>query len=219
MNSENNNTNLEIEELKSVEFNTDVAIDEAGEPIAPLSQSADHYDDSDEEEIEERVEGETAKAAKPKNAFEKVFGKVFPRAPKLEFPPQEPIVHDPDNLLEVRGLCQYFPIKAGFFKHTVGYVRAVDDLPRGAEKIVLVGEAGKEFLGMARRPRAQKLVFLSPPFHWQLIPEELRARSDVSFVIGAHAARLAFGKERLPSWARIIPGAELYFPAWLDFVL
>ena len=102
---------------------------------------------------------------------------------------------------------------------TLGYVRAVDDLPRGAEKIVLVGESGEEFLGMACRPRAQKLVFLAPPFHWQLIPEELRAGSDVSFVIGAHAARLAFGKERPPSWVRIIPGAELYFPAWLDFVL
>ena len=39
-----------------------------------------------------------------------------------------PIVHDEDNLLEVQNLKQYFPLKAGFFKRTVGYVRAVDGI-------------------------------------------------------------------------------------------
>lgn len=56
-----------------------------------------------------------------------------------------PIVHNDENLLEVNALKQYFPIKAGFFKHTVGYVRAVDgitfNIKRGTT-MGLVGESG-----------------------------------------------------------------------------
>ena len=50
-----------------------------------------------------------------------------------------------DNLLEVKDLKLYFPIKAGFFKRTVGYVRAVDgvsfNIKRGTT-MGLVGESG-----------------------------------------------------------------------------
>jgi len=56
-----------------------------------------------------------------------------------------PVVHNPENLLEVNHLKQYFPIKAGLFKHTVGYVRAVDgitfNIKRGTT-MGLVGESG-----------------------------------------------------------------------------
>ena len=57
----------------------------------------------------------------------------------------EPIEHNEENILEVNALKQYFPIKAGFFKHTVGYVRAVDgitfNIKRGTT-MGLVGESG-----------------------------------------------------------------------------
>lgn len=57
----------------------------------------------------------------------------------------EPIVHNPENVLEVRALKEYFPIKAGFFKRTVGYVKAVDgisfEIKRG-QTMGLVGESG-----------------------------------------------------------------------------
>ena len=49
------------------------------------------------------------------------------------------------NVLEVRNLCKYFPIKAGLFSHVVGYVHAVENvsftLKRGTT-MGLVGESG-----------------------------------------------------------------------------
>lgn len=52
---------------------------------------------------------------------------------------------DPNNLLEVRNLQMYFPIKRGFFSQVAGYVKAVDgvtlDIKKG-ETLGLVGESG-----------------------------------------------------------------------------
>jgi len=49
------------------------------------------------------------------------------------------------ELLRVEGLVKHFPIKAGVFKHTVGYVRAVDGVDltiRERETLGVVGESG-----------------------------------------------------------------------------
>lgn len=58
----------------------------------------------------------------------------------------EPLTeHDPENLLEVNALKMYFPIKAGFFRRTVGYVKAVDGISFNIKKgttMGLVGESG-----------------------------------------------------------------------------
>ncbi|MEM7539700.1 MAG: ABC transporter ATP-binding protein [Chloroflexota bacterium] len=52
----------------------------------------------------------------------------------------------PDTpLLEIQNLKKYFPIKRGFFKRTVGYVKAVDDVSlhvHEGETLGLVGESG-----------------------------------------------------------------------------
>ncbi|HPD02338.1 MAG TPA: ATP-binding cassette domain-containing protein, partial [Clostridia bacterium] len=57
----------------------------------------------------------------------------------------EPVVHDSENILEVNALKMFFPIKKGFFKRTVGYVKAVDgitfNIKRGTT-MGLVGESG-----------------------------------------------------------------------------
>jgi oligopeptide/dipeptide ABC transporter ATP-binding protein len=50
-----------------------------------------------------------------------------------------------DNILEVKDLKQYFPIRGGVFQRTVGYVKAVDgvsfNIKRG-ETLGIVGESG-----------------------------------------------------------------------------
>ena len=55
------------------------------------------------------------------------------------------IQHDEKNLLEVKKLKKYFPIKSGFFQRVTGYVKAGDgisfNLPRGTT-MGLVGESG-----------------------------------------------------------------------------
>ena len=52
---------------------------------------------------------------------------------------------NPDNILEVRNLRQYFPIKQGLLRKTVAHVKAVDDISfvvKPGETIGLVGESG-----------------------------------------------------------------------------
>ena len=53
--------------------------------------------------------------------------------------------NDPDNLVVVKNLKKYFPIKSSFFKITVGNVKAVDDVSfkiRRGTTMGLVGESG-----------------------------------------------------------------------------
>ncbi|MDO4543637.1 MAG: ATP-binding cassette domain-containing protein [Clostridia bacterium] len=55
------------------------------------------------------------------------------------------IEHNPENVLEVKNLVKYFPIKTGLFSQLTGYVRAVDgvsfSIKRGTT-MGLVGESG-----------------------------------------------------------------------------
>ncbi|MGE7693422.1 ABC transporter ATP-binding protein [Lysinibacillus sp. NPDC094177] len=58
---------------------------------------------------------------------------------------QTAIKQNKENLLELIDLKTYYPIKGGLFKHTIGYVKAVDNISfsiKSGETLGLVGESG-----------------------------------------------------------------------------
>lgn len=90
---------------------------------------------------------------------------------------------EPDNLVVVKHLKKYFPIKAGLFKRTVGNVKAVDDvsfkIKRGTT-MGLVGESGcgKSTIGRTMLRLLEKTdgeVYISGKEIFSLNKSELRA--------------------------------------------
>ena len=85
----------------------------------------------------------------------------------LEKPDLKPTT-DAQTILELKNLEVYFPVKKGLFRHTVDYIRAVDDIDmtiKAGQILALVGESGcgKTTLGRAvlrlTNPTAGKVIF------------------------------------------------------------
>lgn len=58
---------------------------------------------------------------------------------------EQTIKTDQDYIVEAKNIKKYFPIKGGILKHTVGHVKAVDDISLGVirgETLGVVGESG-----------------------------------------------------------------------------
>ncbi|HEX3630178.1 MAG TPA: oligopeptide/dipeptide ABC transporter ATP-binding protein [Candidatus Dormibacteraeota bacterium] len=65
--------------------------------------------------------------------------------PTSTSPPRPVVLTGGEQLLEVRGLKKYFPVRRGFLQRTIGFIKAVDgvdlDVAQG-ETLGLVGESG-----------------------------------------------------------------------------
>lgn len=59
-----------------------------------------------------------------------------------------------DNLLEVKGLKKYFPIKGGFFGKTVNHLKAVNDISFSIKRGETLGIAGESGCGKSTTGRA-----------------------------------------------------------------
>lgn len=80
----------------------------------------------------------------------------------------QPIPTENKNVLEVKNLKVFFPVKKGIFRHTVGLFKAVDDLSfslKAGETLALVGESGsgkttvgKSILSLIK-PTAGEVIF------------------------------------------------------------
>lgn len=95
------------------------------------------------------------------------------------------------------------------------------DLPATTENLVLAGKGGVRYLkhrsdhvGDGGFCRADRTIFISPPFEPSQIPLTLTQATDVELYIGEFAARLSRGYSRSLPQVTILPGCELYIPGW-----
>nr|WP_210485470.1 oligopeptide/dipeptide ABC transporter ATP-binding protein [Microvirga antarctica] len=96
-----------------------------------------------------------------------------------------------ENLVEVRNLKKYFPIRGGFFSRVVDHVKAVEDVSFGVRKGEVVGLVGES--GSGKTTAGRTLLRLTEPTSGEIIfdgvdittlpPDEMRHyRKDMQIV-------------------------------------
>ncbi len=71
------------------------------------------------------------------------------------------------NLIEVRNLKKYFPIKGGVFQSTVGHVKAVDDISFNIKKGQVLGLVGES--GCGKSTTGRTMLQLLPPTSGEML--------------------------------------------------
>jgi len=100
-----------------------------------------------------------------------------------------------------------------------GLVERVEDLPRQVDRLVLTGTCCEDYLNMSDPPKARHLVFMTPPFGSDRVPEALLKTCDVHFLTGEFVAMRTGDDHRQASWLHVVPGAQVYVPGWLNVVV
>lgn len=76
---------------------------------------------------------------------------------------------DQDILVQVKNIKKYFPIKGGILKHTVGHVKAVDDVSLGVRRGETLGVVGES--GSGKSTLGRVILRLLQPTEGQIIFE------------------------------------------------
>jgi len=101
----------------------------------------------------------------------------------------------------------------------IGLVERVENLPREVDRLVLTGTSGEDYLKMGNPPKAKHVIFLTPPFGSDKIPEALRKACDVHLVTGEFVAMRTGDDMKSAPWVHVVSGAQVYLPGWLNVVL
>lgn len=107
----------------------------------------------------------------------------------------------------------------------LGYVRSIEDLPASVDRLVLGGRSGDEWLkavcsdAKRREHLPLEVIFLSPPFPPSAVPPILKTACTVYYVTGEFVTWYHPKEfENHGDWVKVIPGAELYIPGWVEMV-
>lgn len=106
----------------------------------------------------------------------------------------------------------------------LGYTRKLSLVPSNVRRLVLAGRTCREYVELFKQgkaPRAREIIFISPPFGVKDVPFDLHTTCAFRMLIGEFAQRYVdvYGDDFSPAWMITAPGAELYVPGWVGYVL
>lgn len=106
----------------------------------------------------------------------------------------------------------------------LGYVRNLKLVPPNVRRLVLAGRTCREYVELFKKgeaPRAREIIFIAPPFGVKDIPLDLHTTCVFRVLVGEFAQRYVdvYGEDFSPAWMISVPGAELYVPGWVGYVL
>ena len=103
------------------------------------------------------------------------------------------------NVVEVKNLCKYFPIKAGLFGRVVGHVHAVEDVSFNIKRGTTMGLVGES--GCGKTTIGKTILHLTEKTRTPALPRACRfPRSSARPCASTRSCRTA-------SWTRTSPAS------------